>query len=449
MLAPGSAAASCGNVSEAKAKVVTVEWFVGLGTGSNKDQIAVERRAVDAFNRQHDDVKLRLTVADSGTGPSVFKERMDQGDLPDIIGPIGVGPGGEWADQIDSIDESAVDLSGYPEDQIRPYRAADGSLLGVPIGVYPAVVFYNKDLFTRAKLPFPPHAEGETYRGTTWDWDNLRATAMLLTLDATGKHPGEPGFNPDKRVQWGFHDEYVNEGRPLGALFGSGSLLAADGSAQIPPTWQTGWEWYHDMVWKDFSVPTTAQSNSAVLSNGSPFISGNLAMATSHSWFAPSLEGLPAAERPDWDVAIMPSYNGTTTSRSHADSFRMLKTATPKRARTMVMDFFANDAAADLIEAFGPIPSRVDLRDDYLKRQRTRAPEIDWNVFLDSVQFADQPNHGIALRNNTEVTKRLETFYNGIVDDQNFDVASESKVLLADVAQIVGTKPSPTTAPGG
>lgn len=446
-----ASAASCGSDPQAKStsEPAVVEWFVGLGTGSVERQIEVEREVVARFNRQHDDVKLKLTVADSGTGASVFQQRVDANDLPDIIGPIGVGPSGEWSELFDSIDESAIALEEYPEEQLSPYRSSDGELMGVPIGVYPSAVFYNKDLFTRAKLPFPPDEVGEPYRGATWDWDNLRETARLLTIDGTGKHSGAAGFDPDTRVQWGFHDEFVNEPRPLGALFGSGSLVAADGSAQIPAAWQAEWTWYHDMIWTDFSVPTTSQVNSEVLGNGSPFLSGNVAMVTTHSWFAPSLVSLPSSERLNWDVAIMPSYGGTTTSRTHADSYRMLKTGTPKAARTKAMSFLANEAAAELVEVFGPVPSRVDLRDSFIKRHHSLDQAVGWKVFVDSVQYADRPNHESSLPNHGAAITRLETFYEGLVDDPGFDVAAESTLLASDLTRVITEKPGSSPSSGG
>lgn len=443
------ASAACGTGTEAKSELSTVEWFVGLGTGSSAGQIEIERALVARFNRQHDDVKMKLTVVDSGTGPAAFQKRIDAGDLPDIIGPLGIGPSGEWSQLFEPVDESAVDLSKYPDDQLLPYRSADGALMGVPIGVYPSALFYNKDLFARADLPFPPHEAGQPYRGRTWDWDNLRDTAKLLTVDAAGKHSGESGFNPDTRVQWGFHDEYVDEPRPMGALFGPGSLIAADGSVQIPPAWQTQWQWYHDMIWTDFSVPTSAQANSEVLANGSPFMSGNVAMVTTHSWFAPSLEGLPSSERIHWDVAIMPSYTGTITSRSHADSYRILKTDTPAAASSAALSFLANEAAADLVEAFGPVPSRVDLRDAFVARQHSLDQAVDWKVFVDSVKYADHPNHEVALPNHSVSIVRLEAFYKGLVDDADFDVANESNALARDLGQLISAEPSTTPSSGG
>ena len=41
-------------------------------------------------------------------------------------------------------------------------------LLGIPMAVYSSFIYYNKDLFDEADLPYPPHAVGEKYDGKDW-----------------------------------------------------------------------------------------------------------------------------------------------------------------------------------------------------------------------------------------------------------------------------------------
>ena len=73
--------------SEAPAEAVEVEWFVGLGTGENEEQIATEEEVVAAFNEAHDDIELVLTIVDNTEASTTLATRIAAGDAPDIIGP--------------------------------------------------------------------------------------------------------------------------------------------------------------------------------------------------------------------------------------------------------------------------------------------------------------------------------------------------------------------------
>ena len=46
-------------------EVVEIEWYVGLGTGTNPEQIPVEEEQVEAFNADHPNIHLTLTIVDS------------------------------------------------------------------------------------------------------------------------------------------------------------------------------------------------------------------------------------------------------------------------------------------------------------------------------------------------------------------------------------------------
>ena len=52
-----------------------------------------------------------------------------------------------------------------------------------------------------------------------------------------------------------------------------------------------------------------------------PFFTGKIAMSENFLWSTYGLEGLKG----DWDMGIIPSYNGQVTSAFNADTFRILK----------------------------------------------------------------------------------------------------------------------------
>ncbi|MEK5236515.1 extracellular solute-binding protein [Paenibacillus sp. FSL L8-0470] len=59
-------------------------------------------------------------------------------------------------------------------------------------------LMYNADLFKEAGVELPP-----TQAEEAWQWDEFVETAKKLTLDRSGKHPDDPGFDPKNIKQYG------------------------------------------------------------------------------------------------------------------------------------------------------------------------------------------------------------------------------------------------------
>src|SRR3712207_2808183 len=68
----------------------TVTWFVGLGTGTNPEQIETQEQVVAAFNEAHPDIELVLNIAPSyEAARDLLTTLMASNQTPDIIGPVG------------------------------------------------------------------------------------------------------------------------------------------------------------------------------------------------------------------------------------------------------------------------------------------------------------------------------------------------------------------------
>ncbi|HEY8543074.1 MAG TPA: sugar ABC transporter substrate-binding protein [Pseudothermotoga sp.] len=79
------------------------------------------------------------------------------------------------------------------------YWKFDGGkkLAGVSFAAEFMITYYNKDLFDKAKVPYPPTKPEE------WTWDKFVETAKKLTFDNKGRRPTDPGFDPKNIVQYG------------------------------------------------------------------------------------------------------------------------------------------------------------------------------------------------------------------------------------------------------
>ena len=267
-----------------------VSWFVGLGAGGQPQQLAAEANFVDAFNKSQKDVYISLEIYNNNVAGSILKTQIAAGNAPDIIGPVGVEGLNLFRDQLLDL-APLIAKTGYSVPGVDPKLVdffklgENNATVGVPFATYPSFLYFNKDLFDEAKLPYPPTKVGELYQGKPWDMAALRELGMKLTVDKNGNDATSPSFDPNSVEQWGFDMQYADNS-PLAetSLFGASSFLAADGkTAQIPDPVSIGEKWYNDGVWKDHFIPSASQINSDLLDKGNEFESGNLAMNESHS----------------------------------------------------------------------------------------------------------------------------------------------------------------------
>ena len=74
------------------------------------------------------------------------------------------------------IDKNPGMLDGLYPNTLTAYQSSDG-YFGLPRDFQTIVVFYNKDMFDKAGVPYPKAG---------WTYDDLRATAKALTKDTNG-----------------------------------------------------------------------------------------------------------------------------------------------------------------------------------------------------------------------------------------------------------------------
>ena len=204
--------------------------------------------------------------------------------------------------------------------------------IGVPFAIYPSFIYYNKDLFKEAGLPYPPHKVGEQYDGKDWDMGAVRELAMKLTVDKARQRRHQRRLRRRQHRQWGFDMQYATTSprlrRPCSA---PGSLVADDGkTAQIPDNWRTGLAVVQRRRLEGSLHPERARSPATCWTAATPFQSGNLAMDYVHIWYtccAWPADGEPQAKNFGMRRAAVLT-TATTTAKLHADTFGILKSTT-------------------------------------------------------------------------------------------------------------------------
>ncbi len=399
--APTTAASTVPETPAASAATgqVEIRWYCCLGGGDAPEQVDVEKKVVEEFNASHPNIKLTFEAVPYAGANDALATEIASGNGPDIVGPVGIGGAnafhGQWLDLAPLIQSTSYDLSGFPQDAVNIYKLDEGQV-GIPFAIYPSVLFYSKSLFAEAGLAEPPHQYGAKYTmpdGTQVDWtyDTIKQIARILTVDKSGKDATQAGFDPKNIVQWGFEPQR-DDLRGMGAYFGAGALAGGpDGkTAQIPPAWAAGWKFWYDAMWTDhFSMTGPVFSSPDINPEDYPFFTGKIAMSENFLWSTYGLEGLKG----DWDMGIIPSYNGQVTSAFNADTFRILKGSKHPDEAFQVLSYLLGDGSAELLATYGGMPARTaDQQAFFAGQDGTFTQKPDWQVAIDGIQFADNPN---------------------------------------------------------
>jgi multiple sugar transport system substrate-binding protein len=302
----------------------------------------------------------------------------------------------------------------------------------LPFASFPSFIYFNRDLFDEAGLPYPPqeygadglatYGEGTEYEGP-WDFDKVDEIAQILAVDANGNDGTSADFDGDNTSQWGFIWQWTDRVFQQGSFWGAGYPLADDGTADIPQAWEDEWAWYHQAVWDKGYAPSQAEID-ALADN--VFQSGTVAMAGSHLWYTCCIRDDDNNIAGDFfDIAVMPSNGGVVTTNMHADTFRILASSqNPEQAFT-VLSHLLTDAALPLLTAYGAAPADPSLTDAFLASLEERYPQgVNWQVALDSAAYADSPSHEQFLPGWEPYKEAMDVLKSSILTDPALDLAT-------------------------
>jgi len=439
-----AAADTAADAAPAEAAAVTVggecsgqkvRWYIGLGAGGNPEEIEKEKAFVEKFNARYgDQYCLSMDIVQSATAEDVLKTQIASGDMPDIVGPVGIkglaGFEGAWLDLAPLIEESGYDLSDFNPELVKFYQiGANGEQIGLPFAVYPSALWYNKALFDEAGLAYPPHEWGAPYEGEEWTFEKMLEIAKILTVDANGNDATSPDFDPENIVQFGYHPTWT-DARGQATFFGAASFVDADGTAVMPEVWRKAFNRTYDAIWQDHIQPNGSYVNSDLLAQGNTFGSGKVAMTPVHTWYT------CCAGEVEWDVAAIPSFEGATTAKLHADTFSILKGSKNQEAAWAVLGLMLGEFAPDLVEVYGAFPARASLQESSIAKLQENFPDADWQVFIDALSYPDIPNHESGMPNYLKANDAIASFQAKYEGSAGLDMDKEMDDLVVTLQGI-------------
>ncbi|MBX3080601.1 MAG: extracellular solute-binding protein [Anaerolineae bacterium] len=441
------------NAAKAQEKV-KILWFVGIGSGTNEQQIAAEKEVVADFNASQDKIELEINIAPTfETATDTLSTLIAAGTPPDIVGPVGVGGSNQYADQwVDLkpfVEKAKYDLSGLDPALLDLYATANGGYSAIPFGVFPSVVYYSRDLFDEAGLKYPPQAFGDQYEmpdGTKVDWnyDTLATIAKMLTVDANGKTPADAAFDATQIKQFGLTQGYERIRLLWTQLSPAEFYNAETKKVNAPEGWEKGLQWWYDRVWVDHSMPTDSYAQSELFGSGNPFNSGNVAMVISPLWYTCCIND--SIGKFEWDMAVVPqSFDGQYHVAMDADTFRMTKDSKHPDEAFTVLTYLLNDAVPKLAPTYGAFPALTKYQQPWIDSKAAQYNwNVKWQVAIDSLSKVIPANmhHESNLPNWSKVYDRefaLQTMLLGETG-KDMDVKAEFAKFIADVQAITEEK---------
>ena len=414
---------------------VKIVIFVGFGTGNEPEQIEVHNQIAQEFNSTHRNIQVEFLTVTYEEHDSKFSTMLAGDMAPDLVLPIGVmGVAGyydEWLDIAPYIQRDNYDTSDFygPSLQLQTYP---DKTVGLPIGVYPSVTFYNQDLFDKAGLAYPTHKFGDA----AWTYDQLVEISKKLTLDAGGNDATSPDFDPENIAQWGWDGWDWSPFKAVPPKFGGNPLgVSADyKTAEMnSPQWIEAMQFVQDSIWKWYIRPN-GEATSSLFSDIDPLESGQVAMWEVFSWMAYAYSTWTEAF--NWDVAAVPTGpHGQLVAQANGDTFTIPKSSKhPDQAWEVAKWLMEPEIMARLAKSYGCIPARKSLAGSWMDGMKADYPNVDWQVFLDSIEYMDaQPNNEGWTPNHVKVWDASENAHTLITTEKDRDVKQTLDDLNAEV----------------
>jgi multiple sugar transport system substrate-binding protein len=89
--------------------------------------------------------------------------------------------------------------------------------------------------------------------------------------------------------------------------------------------------------------------------------------------------------------------------------------------------------APQLLEVYGAFPARESLQDSALEKMQTNFPNADLQVFIDGINYPDNPNHESGMPNFLKSSDTYTAFASLIQTTPGLDLDAEIDKLITDL----------------
>jgi multiple sugar transport system substrate-binding protein len=208
------------NTSDSKEgnKETDEEVELKLGYYSSASSDAKMQELIEKFMKAHPNIKVTTESSPYGQFYQKLDTEIAAGNAPDVWLSDGVlvskySERGAAKDLTELINKDIKKEDYYGIDFNKD---SNGKYWAVPQGIQVGVLFYNKEMFDKAKVDYPTEE---------WTYDDLKETAEKVTLDAKGNTAADSKFDAKNVSQFGLTFFNITEGWfPVLKAFGGGVL---------------------------------------------------------------------------------------------------------------------------------------------------------------------------------------------------------------------------------
>lgn len=320
-------------------KPVTIQ----MATSGSAQEMAIRENTANKYMEEHKNVKIEwidlgnerfqklLTLISSGEAPDILyiNEFVFAFAEKGVLEPLD--------DYIANDDD--FDLSQFYEGLIEPLKW-EGKLYGLPQEVSPFVMYYNKDMFDEAGVPYPTD---------DWTKEEFLEIAKKLTNpeDKTYgyRHPGSDWF-----------DQYLGWMSREGVNFYSEDLKSLD--LDTPQTLDA-LQFLYDMVYENKVSPDPASIQAMGKGFDALFRNQKVAMDSAGLWMLPTYEAEPLDF--EWDVVRMPKGSDNQNTKAGVLNWSISKNSEKKDVAWDVIKYFVgSEGMKDIAEGSMALPASRD-----------------------------------------------------------------------------------------
>ena len=261
-------------------KKVTIQW----GIYQDPARLEVSEKQAEAFNKKNPNIEVKVVATPFAQYYEKLGTQIATNSAYDVMMISGsyfenVVKQGGFMDLTDLIKRDGLDFSQYTTEKAN--SEWEGRIYALPYELDIQALFYNKDLFDAANVPYPTE---------DWTWEDLLDAAQKLTRVVDGKQT------------WGF---YADNLYPSWVSFigqNNGSVFAEDGrtpTLNTPEVIET-LQFLRDLIYKYKVSPAPGDLPQGV----NAFHSGLVAMVVDGSY---SVRPTQNTVKFNWDVAPLPA----------------------------------------------------------------------------------------------------------------------------------------------
>lgn len=333
------------------------------------EELQILQEIADAFHEENPNINVTVTVSDWDTYWDKLQTQLAGGTPPDVFAmdaPLypDYQSRGVLMNLQPLIERDSFDLGGYYEQSLVCYQTDEG-YFGLPRDIQPSVMYFNKDMFDEAGVPYPDE---------TWTWDDVITYGQQLTQDTDGDGTVDQyalwADLWDMELLWGsmiwqFGGEILNEDYT--------QTLLAEGGAM------DAWRLIEQMIFEYGIMPTPSVAEQF----GDPFESGNAAMTPAGHWVVPLYSNVDF----NWDVAPLPQGNERVSMVNSVGFVIAKDTEHPEEAWSF-LKFLVGEPGQSRITSLGlGVPTLMDIANSDAYLQQETAP-INHALFIEAMDYA-------------------------------------------------------------